>query len=72
MAMERENYRLNLEGVINAFPDEPFLSICAVGKYLGKDTRNLRSDKNFMKLCRKTGKRTNITRESLAHWMSGN
>ena len=71
MGMEKENYRLNLEGVIEAFPDKPFPTLMEVAKYLHKDTRQLQGDRAFMKLCRQSGGRTHITRESLAHWLCG-
>lgn len=72
MSRERENYRLNLEGVLAAFPDSPFPTLREVATYLRKDVRQLQSDKDFMKLCRAVKGRTHMTRESLAHWMCGN
>ena len=69
--MERENYRIVLEGVIEAFPDSPMIPLRRFANYLHKDVRTLQQDKYLMKLCQACGGRTEIARESAAHWMSG-
>lgn len=72
MSRERDNYRLVLEGVIEAFPNKPFPTLGELAGYLHKDVRTLKKDKNLMKLRRNIGNKTHFARESIAYYMSCN
>lgn len=70
MAREKEDYRAQLEILLEAFPDRPQITLNQACKYLHKDCRTLQKDKTFpIKRCTKTGYQL-VPIVGLARWLA--
>lgn len=68
MSCEKEDYRSNMERVLEKFPNQEMISLNSVAEWVKIDKRNLMQDKNFP--IKKVGGRYFVTVVGLSRWLS--